>query len=118
MTKRYWDDESHAYIICEVVYAGRGAMPHQERYAEYCWQQRESMLLKAAPDTRAYPTVKEVRKANLVPCDDLWRAYPEPVPPHVRCQSCGRAYKPVTAVTKRRFCPLCRGKVGRPRKAA
>ena len=35
MIARYWDEDSHAYLTCEVVYAGRGSMPHEREDAAF-----------------------------------------------------------------------------------
>jgi hypothetical protein len=67
MTRTYWDGESE-YVECTVVWAGRGSMPHEAADAQF-WRMKGNALLDLAPERGAYPSQKEVKKANLVPAD-------------------------------------------------
>lgn len=115
---KFWSEAEYRWIDGDVVYSGRGAMPHELRDREY-WQQKDSMLLNAAPDAQAYPSRKEVKKANLVPCDDRWREYQQPAPesPRVRC-ACGRPLTPTMVKTGIRRCVVCSRKKRNMRKVA
>lgn len=90
-----------------VLWSGKGAMPHQERDAQY-WQQRESMLERAAPSKGGYLSRRDL---GYTPPQD------RPQPTSQRCRSCGKKYK-TRIPTQRRLCPNCRGQMGRPKKIA
>lgn len=97
----------------EVLWSGRGSMPHQERDAQY-WIQKESMLQAAAPERGAYPSTKDVKRAKLEPSGWGWRSTPalaqtsEPETVKVNCRNCGKKYR--TRIARQmRLCRDCRG---------
>jgi hypothetical protein len=51
MRRTYWDGQDNvgAYVDCEVLWSGKGSMPHEVEAAAY-WRQKQNALMNAAPD--------------------------------------------------------------------
>jgi hypothetical protein len=117
MTRTYWDGESE-YVECTVVWAGRGSMPHEAADAQF-WRMKGNALLDLAPERGAYPSQKEVKKANLVPADMgivFGRSAPEFTEGRKCSTGCGRKLSAAATRSRNTRCNVCREKKRRARK--
>lgn len=89
----------------DVVWNGTLYRQDEQRYSllGLGWQVRQTMLQATAPARGAYPSKREVDKANLVLADDIWRGYRPAGSPH--CLTCGRP-----TLQRKRYCTVCAGK--------
>lgn len=63
---RYWSDEHGTYLECEVIWSGKGEMPHEQDRSG--WRQRESAYsTKHGEKKGAFISPQEARK--LAPAD-------------------------------------------------
>ena len=83
MTRRYWDGE-YGYVECEVLWSGRGGMPHEVANRDY-WQQKQNALLNEAPGTKDFPAPYEL--GPRIPGADI--PYNNRTPIERKCKQCG-----------------------------
>jgi hypothetical protein len=88
MTKVYWDGAS-GYVECEIVYSGRGSMPHEERDRAY-WRIKEDRLAQHGLDSRrSVPSYEEIRKCKAPPNDLHWNGRQAEIRPASAFRFCG-----------------------------
>jgi hypothetical protein len=114
---KFWSEVECRWIEGDVMWSGKGAMAHELRDREYWQQKHGDRLMNAAPDRASYPSRKEIKKANLVPCDEQWPK-PKPAAPPARRCACGRALTTSAARERIKRCPICAGKKRNMRKVA
>jgi hypothetical protein len=109
MTRRkVYDWDSMRWVTVQVLYAGRGSMPHEIVNAVY-WRQKAS-LTDYAPGREHFPAEKEMRKAVKAPSWRQQRDESKVKPPAsaaTHC-GCGRALYPSEIGKGIRRCVKCR----------
>lgn len=115
----YWSEDEGRFIECEVAWAGKGAMPHQDR-VEPAWSKHRDLVLEHAPSSAQLLTKRDKQAIHRngtpaqsgpwskSPMHQIARdlaGFPDPIKVRVRgrCRNCGR----MRQINGRRMCGVC-----------
>lgn len=95
---RAWSEQLRQWIEIDVLWDGKGRLPHQPE-VDHGWRQLTNPIAQAAPGRGDYPSRKELAKAKpkLVAADVPHFMATKPqdrtAPVDARCQKCPRAVR-------------------------